>query len=59
MNDPKYYKLENNNVNTKQIQNPVQNPTNSRMNTTRRVTFDTNPPQRIQGGKNRTKRNHK
>lgn len=55
MSDDKYYKLDNNNnsTNTKQ-----QNPTISQKNTTsKRVTFDNNPPQRFRGGKNNTKRN--
>jgi hypothetical protein len=60
MNDPTYYKLENNvdNDNTKSKQ--IQNPTISQNNTTsKRVTFDTKTPQQIQGGKNRTKRHRK
>ena len=61
MNDPEYYKLENNTM-LNQTENQgvkSQNTTNTTNNTTRRVSFDSNPPQRIQGGKNRTKRNHK
>ena len=54
MNDDKYYNLEN--------KNDIRRNSNTKFNTrnnTRRVTFDTRPPQRIQGGKNKTKRNHK
>ena len=35
----------------------IQNPINFQKNNTRRVSFDANPPQRFQGGKNKTKRN--
>ena len=58
MNDPKYYKLENNNDNNVKSKQQIQNPAISQKNTTsKRVTFDSNPPQRFQGGKNKTKRN--
>jgi hypothetical protein len=60
MNDPSYYKLDNENKNAqaKQRQNLSSNSLKN-TNTTRRVSFDTRSPQRIQGGKNKTKRNHK
>jgi len=65
MNDDKYYKLDNNdkNTNTNTITNTnskEENPEISKKNTTnKQVTFDVNSPQRINGGKNRTKRNRK
>ena len=59
MNDPSYYKLDNDGK-SRQTQNPSSSSSNLNKNTTtRRVSFNTGPPQRIQGGKNKTKRNHK
>jgi hypothetical protein len=58
MSDDKYYKLDNNKTEQTQPSITSQNPTISQKNTTsKRVTFDNNPPQRFRGGKNNTKRN--
>jgi len=62
MSEDKYYKLDENNKESKKAQQTLQsmkpqNPINSQKNNTRRVTFDTRPPQQFQGGKNKTKRN--
>uniref|UniRef100_A0A6C0HAI0 OTU domain-containing protein n=1 Tax=viral metagenome TaxID=1070528 RepID=A0A6C0HAI0_9ZZZZ len=51
MNDDKYYNLKN--TKSKEIKNSLI----TQKNNTRRVTFDNKPPQQIQGGKNKTKRN--
>ena len=62
MNEPSYYKLDNENKNakSKQTQKPSSSSNSKKnTNTTRRVSFDTKPPQQIQGGKNKTKRNYK
>ena len=72
MNDPSYYKLNNDNksilkTNTNTNTNTRYQPGQRRgqqlprqtslQNTRRRVSFDPNPPQRFRGGKNKTKRN--
>ena len=61
MNDPSYYKLDNDGK-SRQTQKPSSSSSSSNLNkntTTRRVSFNTGSPQRIQGGKNKTKRNDK
>ena len=57
MNDPSYYKLDNDGK-SRQTQKPSSSNLNKNT-TTRRVSFNTGSPQRIQGGKNKTKRNDK
>ncbi len=63
MSDDKYYKLENTNTNNNtnnnnNVKSKEENPTIFQNNKSRRVTFDSKPPQRFQGG-NKTKRNRK